>query len=162
MINFSDGFSPVSLLTGKNVFVMLAIKKTSATLKDIGDLGKRPFFYIDHLAVYQEKRLADDDVVAIDHVGKSRLIRPNMAMYELEENIKPNGIDLNVDLIYRCQLCNHHICNCDCFLIQGKSRRDTFTTKITEINICPQCKGKVKSLGRGMLFCLDCRWDSGF
>ena len=162
MINFSDGFSPVSLLTGRNVFVMLAIKKTSATLKDIGDLGKRPFFYIDQLAVYQEKRLDDGDAVAIDHVGTSRLIRPNMAMYQLEENIKPNGIDLNVDLIYRCQLCSHHIYNCDCFLIQGKGRRDLTTTKIKEINICPQCQGKVKSLGKGILFCLDCRWDSGF
>ena len=66
------------------MFVMLAIKKTGATLKDIGDLGKS-LFYIDQLAVYQEKRLDDGDAVAIDHVGTSRLIRPNMAMYQLEK-----------------------------------------------------------------------------
>ena len=162
MINFSDGFSPVSLLAGENVFIMLAIKKTSTTLKDNGDLGKRLFFYIDQLAVFHEKRLNVDDAVAVDQIGIARLIRSNMAMYHLEEKIKPTGTDLKIDSIYRCKPCDYNIYDCDCFLIQGKNRRDNTVSIVKEIHTCPECDGKVKSLDKGMLFCLDCRWDSGF
>ena len=160
MINFNDKFQPVKVLTGKQLFEMMALQRTSK----IFGITKEPWaaaaFQIKKLVVQMEKHLNSWDALAVNSQGQVRLVRHNIAIYELKINILPNTTGLSSNDFYYCSLCHDHIFQCDHLVNQQKEVEPMSIQGQLPVLFCPKCQGKVQNLGGDLYFCLDCNWES--
>ena len=162
-LTFEDDFRTEKVLAGEEIWKNLAVQRTSVVF-GITDQPWAPAAYrINSLIVQLEKHLSDWDTIAIDINGNARLIRHNSVIYQLHCLIPPDIAGCNSNFFYRCSECNGHVYECNCLrsseFVQPKSE-----TEGEEKNAitCPKCGGKIQKLGDGVLFCLDCNWETGF
>ena len=84
-------------------------------------------------------------------------------IYQLHCLISPDTIGCDSSFFYHCTECDGHIYQCNCLrnseFVQSKPKTER---EIENAIICPKCGGKIQKLGAGVLFCLDCDWETGF
>ena len=162
-LTFDDDFRTQKVLAGEQVWETMAVQRTSIVF-GITDQPWAPSAYrINCVVVQLEKHLNDWDIIAIDIDGNSRLIRHNSVIYQLHCLISPDTIGCDSSFFYHCPECDGHIYQCNCLrnseFVQSKPKTER---EIKNVTICPKCGGKIQKLGAGVLFCLDCDWETGF
>ena len=162
-LTFDDDFRTQKVLAGEQVWETMAVQRTSIVF-GITDQPWAPSAYrINCVVVQLEKHLNDWDIIAIDIDGNSRLIRNNAVIYQLHCLISPDTTGCDSNFFYHCPECDSHLYQCNCSrnseFAQSKPKTER---EIRNAIICPRCEGKIQKLGAGVLFCLDCDWETGF
>ena len=160
MVNTSDKFEATKILAGKKIFQTMALQRTSKVFGITNTPWAAAAFEINRLVVQMETKLRSWDTLEINKVGKTRLIRDNVVIYELQIRISPQNTGLTSDSFYYCSTCRDHIFRCSCLVSQRQSVKQRSVLDQQPILHCPQCQGKVQGLGGNLYFCLDCKWES--
>ena len=162
-LTFDDDFRTEKVLAGEQIWETLAAQRTSIVF-GITDQPWAPAAYrINCIIIQLEKHLNDWDIIAIDISGNSRLIRHNSVIYQLHCLIPLDTTGSDSNFFYHCPECNGHVYQCNCLrsseFVQPKPETEG---EAKNAIICPKCGGKIQKLGEGVLFCLDCDWETGF